>query len=468
MPPFHSAPPIVTLSSLSDYATRESESLLYQERLVNAGLHLGGIAYGAHLIIYGACTYYLVKAPRFSWFLQLYTTVLLALASISYGSNVKYGEMVWIDFRGYPDGNAFQLRFANISQFYYGVGPLEFYLSAQQLPIHVAGEVTMILLTLLVDLLVATVYNTAQIYRTYMVWDKNWRIVVIPLAMLAIAIVIAMIRAIAVAYSLPALLSHEVIRKGLMIYWILSFSLNVIVSSLIIGRLFYARKVVRKQLGVPYATVYSRVVVLIIESTALYTLVSVVFVVLFCLDHPAFMLFVVLYPQIQCMSSEAIILLVHRHQRDTTVSRHSGTQERCAIVVETPYRLSVAVKERSLCTGKDETVMSESIYSQDSFGPELSIERDGWHNLPQNPEAGLRHSTLSPKPAWGDLFCIFFQVDLNSAMDTAPCNKFSSVVRQPPHQQPATDVCMRLPDREILATDGSGSHPTPPSNSHQL
>ncbi|KAF8994678.1 hypothetical protein BDZ89DRAFT_1085097 [Hymenopellis radicata] len=72
-------------------------------------------------------------------------------------------------------------------------------------------------------------------------------------------------------------------------------------------------------------------------------------------------------------------------------------------------------------------------------------------------------------------------------MDDAPCNKFF-VVRPP---QPATDVwapyrpladsllpnfCqrrMRLPDREILATNGSGSHAahipsTPPSNSHQL
>ncbi len=108
-----------------------------------------------------------------------------------------------------------------------------------------------------------------------------------------------MIRAIAVAYNLLTLLSHEVIRKGLLIYWILSFSLNVIVTSLIIGRLFYARMEVRKNLGARYATVYSRVVALIIESTAPYTVISVIFVVLFSLDHPAFMLFVVLYPQIQ-------------------------------------------------------------------------------------------------------------------------------------------------------------------------
>ncbi|KAF9005838.1 hypothetical protein BDZ89DRAFT_1079919 [Hymenopellis radicata] len=68
-------------------------------------------------------------------------------------------------------------------------------------------------------------------------------------------------------------------------------------------------------------------------------------------------------------------------------------------------------------------------------------------------------------------------------MDTAPCNKFSLVVRQPPHQQPATDVWAphRLLRDVLLAQlyeassrprdsrdNGSGSHPTPPSNSHQL
>ncbi len=51
MPPLHSAPPTVTLSNLADFATNESESLLYQERLVNAGLHFGGIAYGASIVV---------------------------------------------------------------------------------------------------------------------------------------------------------------------------------------------------------------------------------------------------------------------------------------------------------------------------------------------------------------------------------------------------------------------------------
>ncbi|KAF8905701.1 hypothetical protein CPB85DRAFT_909714 [Mucidula mucida] len=345
MPPLHSAPPTVTLSNLADFATNESESLLYQERLVNAGLHLGSIAYGAHLMIYCACTYYLAKTPRFSWFLQLYTTVILVLASINYGTSLKYGEMVWIDFRGYPDG------------------PLEFYLSAQQLPMHVAVEVTMILLTLLVDLLV--------IYRTYMVWDKDWRVAVIPLAMLAIAVVIAMIRAIAVAYNFLTLLSPEVIRKGLLIYWILSFSLNVIVTSLIIGRLFYARMEVRKNLGARYATVYSRVVALIIESTAPYTVISVIFVVLFSLDHPAFMLFVVLYPQIQCISSEAIILLVHRHQRDTTPTHHSEIQERCG------HRLSVAMLSSAPKEFREYKLTSDLTIP--SVQRERSSIQDGWH-----------------------------------------------------------------------------------------
>lgn len=57
-----------------------------------------------HFVFYCACTNYLFKAPKFSWVLQTYITVLFALASLNYGATVKYDEMAWVDYREYPGG----------------------------------------------------------------------------------------------------------------------------------------------------------------------------------------------------------------------------------------------------------------------------------------------------------------------------------------------------------------------------
>ncbi|KAF8905700.1 hypothetical protein CPB85DRAFT_1437237 [Mucidula mucida] len=309
------APPLpIAPSDLAQYATNASADELYQEELTYAGLHLGGIAFGLHIMMYFMCTYYLLRAPKVPWFTQTYITILLVLATVNYGTNVKYGGMAWIEFRGFP------------------AGPGIFLGSGFRFPMHLAGDATLILTTIFVDALV--------IHRAFLVWENNWHIIVVPILMLSTATIFSIIRTVAVAQDIRALAMHSPIADGLLIFWTLSLGLNVLLTALIMGRLLCARARARRFLGVHHATVYTQVAAMIIESAAVYTLITIAFVILFGLHHPAYNVMIVLYPQVQCITSEAIILRVHeRRQRPSLQGSYPSTAQQISQQPQ-EYRLS--------------------------------------------------------------------------------------------------------------------------------
>ncbi|KAF9039005.1 hypothetical protein BDZ89DRAFT_393324 [Hymenopellis radicata] len=306
-------PPLpIAPSELAQYATTNASATeLYQEEVVYAGLHLGGIAFGLHLMVYFMCTYYLLRAAKVSWFTQTYITILLALASVNYGTNVKYGAMGWIEFRGFT------------------AGPGIFLGSGFSLPMHLAGDATLILLTFFVDSLV--------IHRAFLVWENNWRVIVVPVLMLTTAIVFSVIRTIAVAEDIRALAMHSPIADGLLIFWVLSLVLNVVLTALIMGRLLSARTRARKYLGVHHATVYTQIAAMIIESAAVYMLLTLAFVILFGLHYPAYNVMIVLYPQVQVRQilllvnlARVHVLSVHHFRNDHFARPQAASAAKCS------------------------------------------------------------------------------------------------------------------------------------------
>ena len=104
---------------------------------------------------------------------------------------------------------------------------------------------------------------------------------------------------IAKANNLSSWLAHSAVTNGVLVYFILSLSINVCLTGLILWRLIRARSRARRNLGKSHGSVYSQVMMIVIESAAPYALITVVFVVLFGIRHPAFVLFFTLYPQLQ-------------------------------------------------------------------------------------------------------------------------------------------------------------------------
>lgn len=62
-------------------------------------------------------------------------------------------------------------------------------------------------------------------------------------------------------------------------YWSLSISLNIIVTLLIVGRLMMLRRNIRAALGEEHAIKYTGVAAMLVESAALYTITSTIFII---------------------------------------------------------------------------------------------------------------------------------------------------------------------------------------------
>jgi vacuolar-type H+-ATPase subunit I/STV1 len=74
-------------------------------------------------------------------------------------------------------------------------------------------------------------------------------------------------------------------------YWTLSFTVNILVSGLIAGRLIWYRNRFRKQIGThswgSQDGSYLSIAAMIVESAAIYTVVGLTFLGLFATNNPA-------------------------------------------------------------------------------------------------------------------------------------------------------------------------------------
>jgi len=261
------------------------------------------MSFGVHIAVFFTCSYYLWKSKRTALFYQAYIFLLFALAAINIACNINYVELTWIDERNYPGG------------------PAAFIQQQEALPVHTLGDAAANAITLLVDGL--------MIYRLYVVWNSNWYITIIPLMMLITSITLAILRTIAAAQPLSSLWAASAERFGLP-YWAISMTLNVVVTVLIIGRLFWARKQLRETMGPSYGTMYTGVAAMLIESAVPYAIISFILIVLYGIGNTANVLFVPLYCQVQCISPELILLRVYRGHgwtKDTMTGSYAGNPD---------------------------------------------------------------------------------------------------------------------------------------------
>ena len=62
---------------------------------------------GLHLAVFSISLYYVIKAPalgKTSWLFALLLFAFLGLGTIQVAAQVKFGELLWIDYRNFPGG----------------------------------------------------------------------------------------------------------------------------------------------------------------------------------------------------------------------------------------------------------------------------------------------------------------------------------------------------------------------------
>ncbi|KAK7688187.1 hypothetical protein QCA50_008557 [Cerrena zonata] len=269
----------------SPYATQEPAVSLWFEQTIHAGIHLGSIAYGMHILIYSTCAYYLIHEGRKgNWKWLTYITLLLALGTLNIAINMHLEEVDWINERNFPGG------------------PLAHLISSQSSALNVAGDVASDLVPFFADGLL--------IYRVYIVWGK-WYMAVIPGIALLATLALGILSAVQTAQPNASLWSNGVLNFTVP-FFSLTMALNIFLTLLLIFRLLYMRHQLRSTIGPQYGRTYTSIATMILESALPNALISFIFVVLYAIHNPAANLLLPLQVQLNCFSPVLIILRVTR------------------------------------------------------------------------------------------------------------------------------------------------------------
>ncbi|PCH44320.1 hypothetical protein WOLCODRAFT_77006 [Wolfiporia cocos MD-104 SS10] len=147
--------------------------------------------------------------------------------------------------------------------------------------------------------------NCVLIYRCRIIWDK-WYIIVLPFLSVLSGFICEMETAHLVLIFSPTTPSPPAVLVPLPLAgYILSLCTNVMVTALIVGRLWYTHLLVR---GFAYETrVVPQATVIVVESGLLYLLIQLVYVILFAIQHPAEQLIGIMAVQIYGIAPALII-----------------------------------------------------------------------------------------------------------------------------------------------------------------
>jgi len=235
---------------------------------------------------------------------MVFVFLLFALGSVNIGLNMQFGELVWVDERGFPGG------------------PLAYLTTNQAVASNTAGNAVGIIITAMADALL--------IWRCYVLY-KLWWLTIIPILMWIVSVVFSAFFVFQAAEPNAGLFASNSLNFGIT-YFAIGLSLNILLTLLLVARLFYVRRTIIATLGSQYGETYGTVATMLLESATPYAIVSFIFLILYSTQNNAAALFVPLLVQVECISPMLIILRVAggRAWTSDTISESNLTKLRFA------------------------------------------------------------------------------------------------------------------------------------------
>ncbi|KAJ7031732.1 hypothetical protein C8F04DRAFT_959966 [Mycena alexandri] len=267
----------------SPFATQEDSESLWYEQSTYVSTHLASMGFGIHLVVFAMVTYHTLllrtsTKSRIWVFWLVFNTLLFAIGTINLACSIRYNENAWVNERAYPGG------------------PFNYLIEEQSVPFITLGNVASILASFMSDGLL--------LWRAGVLWRFAWYIVVPPAMFFVACIILSVMVVIQLALpnvSLPQLS---------LAVWIVLMLLPIWLTMLIAGRILYHRRTIINVLGPEYATNYTGISAIVIESALPFTIISIVLLGLFGGKSTAQNLFVPLLVQVECIAPEMIILRV--------------------------------------------------------------------------------------------------------------------------------------------------------------
>ncbi|EJD41393.1 hypothetical protein AURDEDRAFT_186558 [Auricularia subglabra TFB-10046 SS5] len=252
-----------------------------------AGL-VGTFFWGVHFVLFliTVYTFYSQRHKRPIPAVPLVYVFLFFLSASAY----MFCDLAWgidelIDHRDYPGG------------------PLQYYFDHFNKPVALAGTAFFTITNFFADSLL--------LWRTWVVWGCNWYIVAIPILIFLGSTALSMITVYQLATPGARFFSKTLLQFSLP-YFSLSIALNFILTIMILTKLFIARRRILKTLDEEQGRIYTGMAAMIVESAALTSTFSILFIVMYSLNNDGFNVCLPLQVQMMCISPLLIMIRVAR------------------------------------------------------------------------------------------------------------------------------------------------------------
>ncbi|KAJ7650703.1 hypothetical protein FB45DRAFT_888553 [Roridomyces roridus] len=272
--------------SRSSRSRKMGDQVLPLERSWYIGNCIFAILYGIQLCMAFMSAYFLStssKTDNSRCFYIIYSSILLVLITIAMSCNLFFGQMMWIEHRDVPGG------------------PVEFFsdnIAAWYNTFGTAADVTADVLS-----------NAMMLYRCYVFWSGSTHYIVAFPALLFLAAT-AMGIVSTIQSGLPG---GDWFGSGVSLgtpWLVLTLVFNVVTTSMISFRLFLVSRTMRSVLSKERAQLYTGVIAILVESALPFTLLGIVYVVLYIRSDPESLALADIWGAFVALSPQAIILRV--------------------------------------------------------------------------------------------------------------------------------------------------------------
>ncbi|KAF7347027.1 hypothetical protein MVEN_01456100 [Mycena venus] len=278
----------------------ETASDLWVERSNLNGVILSGVGYGILFTLTFQTLFLLIQQPKSktSWSLIGYISLVFTLATLGFAGNAKFNQQTYIDDRNIPGGpNAFTAEFYSewVNMMSFG---------------------SYVLMSWLADGLV--------LWRFTLIWEKKYWFALFPSLIFlgsissSIALLVSMTRPGADFWT------QEAVKFGIA-YWSLSISLNIILTVLIAGRIWFTRKRIVQALGRQHSGSYISIAAMLIESASLYSGWSMVFLICYARNTPLQNILLPPLGQVQGIAPMLILFRVAQGRAWSETTLHTTT-----------------------------------------------------------------------------------------------------------------------------------------------
>ncbi|KAG7097755.1 hypothetical protein E1B28_005076 [Marasmius oreades] len=266
------------------YGPQEPPQLIWLENASFAGNTMGGICYGMTFVLFFQCVFAIINSPNKDARkpMLLYVIFMFALGTIFTAGNLNLQQHSYIDFRNFPGG-----------------GPLGYALSQYSTWRGMTPNVVYTISNWFADGLL--------MYRCYVIYNMQKWVLVIPGIMFGGSISMGVITLYKSSRPGSNLWAGITVNFGLP-YFVLSVALNVMLTLIISFRLLWHSR--KYNLSTSSSGVYKRIVSMLVESCALYSLFSILFIGTYAAGNYASDLFLPILSQVQIIAPFLIIIRV--------------------------------------------------------------------------------------------------------------------------------------------------------------